>query len=226
MTEWQIVLMEPAKTVFTQISNFLMNSLLVLLILLLGWILSSVVKALVIRVLRGLKLDELSVRIELDALLAKGGIKHSLSELLGAVAYWLLLLVTFVVAVNAIGLTVAADLLERIILYVPNVIAAIFILILGMFVATVLRNVVQTAASNAGISQVNLISKVVEYLVIAFAIVTAMKQLRIDTRLIELAMGVMLGSFGLAVGLSFGLGCKDLAGKFIGELIEKVKVKK
>jgi hypothetical protein len=135
------------------------------------------------------------------------------------------ILVTFVVAVNAIGLTIAADLLNKIILYVPNIIAAIFILILGMFVATILRNIVRTTAVNAGITQVNLLSKVIEVVVIIFTIAIALEQLNIGAKIIELTISILLGSIGLAVALAFGLGCKEAAGRSISELIEKLKKK-
>ncbi|PIW66945.1 MAG: hypothetical protein COW11_00645, partial [Candidatus Omnitrophica bacterium CG12_big_fil_rev_8_21_14_0_65_43_15] len=154
MSNWQVVLLEPAKTVVSQISQFLINVLLVVVILVIGWIIAKIIKTLVAKLLRTIKLDQLSDRIDLDNVLAKGGISYSLSELIGVICYWLTLLITFVVAINAIGLTVAADLLNRIVLYVPNIIAAIFILILGMFVATLLSNIVKTAANNAGLSQV------------------------------------------------------------------------
>ena len=136
MSSWQVVLLEPARAVLGQIGQFLVNILLVLIILVVGWLISKVIRSVVTKGLRAIKLDELSDRIELDAVLEKGGITYSLSELLGVICYWLALLVTFMVAVNSVGLTIAAELLNKVVLYIPNVIAAIFILILGMFIAT------------------------------------------------------------------------------------------
>jgi hypothetical protein len=223
MDMWQVVLMGPAKSVLEQISQFIVSLLLVVLILLIGWLIAKGIKTLVTKGLRLVKLDELSDWIELDSILAKGGIKYSLSELLGVICYWLVLLVTFVVAINSMGLTVAAELLQKVVLFVPNIIATIFILILGMFSATLLRNVVRTAATNAGLSQVNLLSKIVELLIIIFAAITALKQLMIDVRVIELAISIVLASLGLALALAFGLGCKEIAAKFLGEFLDKIK---
>jgi hypothetical protein len=223
MSNWQVVLLEPAKVVFSQIGQFLINVLLVIIILILGWILSKLIKTLVIRVLRAIKIDEISDRIELDSILAKGGIKYSLSELIGVIFYWFGLLITFVVAINAVGLTIAADLLNKIVLYVPNIIAAIFILILGMFVATLLRNIVHTAATNAGLAQGKLLAKVVEIIVAVFAIIIALEQLGINAKIIEVTISIALASLGLGAALAFGLGCKDIAARFLSELIEKIK---
>ncbi|MCX5693865.1 MAG: hypothetical protein NT014_01830 [Candidatus Omnitrophica bacterium] len=225
MSSWQVVLLEPARTALGQISQFLINALLVIIILLIGWLLSKMVKAVVSKTLKTAKINELSSRIELDKLLGKGGITYDLSDLIGIICYWLGLLITFMVAVNSVGLTTAADLLNQVVLYIPNVIAALFILILGMFASTILKNIVQTAANNAGLSQGKILAQVVETVVIAFAIFVGLEQLNIGIRITELTVAIVLGSLGLGLALAFGLGCKEIAGKAVAELIEKLKKK-
>jgi small-conductance mechanosensitive channel len=226
MSSWQAVFIEPAKTVFSQIGQFISGVVLVLIIFLVGWFVSKLIRTLVVKGLKVIKLDELASRIELDELLTKGGIKYSLSGLIGVICYWLVLLVTAVVALNAVNLPIAADLLNRVVQYIPNIVAAIFILILGMFVATMLKNIVQTAANNAGVAQANLLSKIVEVAIMLFAIAIALEQLNIGAKIIELTITVLLGSLGLALALAFGLGCKDIAAKVVAELLDSIKNKK
>jgi len=225
MSSWEIVLMEPARMVLGQISQFVVNALLVIIILLIGWLFSKLISSLVSKSLKAIKINELSSRIELDKLLSKGGINYALSDLVGVICYWLGLLVTFMVAVNSIGFTVAAELLNKVVLYIPNVIAALFILILGIFVSTLLKNIVQTAANNAGLNQGNLLSKIVEAIVILFSVFVALEQLQIGIHVTELTISIILGSIGLGLALAFGLGCRDLAGRFVADLIEKLKKK-
>jgi len=225
MSSWQVVLLEPARMVLSQISGFVVNALLVILILIIGWLLSKAIKTIITRTLKAIKINELSSRIELDKLLGKGGITYPLSDLIGLICYWLGLLLTFMVALNSIGLTIAADLLNQVVLYIPNVVAALFILILRMFVATLMKNIVQTAAGNAGISQGKLLAQIVETIVIAFAIFVGLEQLQIGIRITELTISIILGSLGLGLALAFGLGCKEIAGKFVSEFVEKMKKK-
>lgn len=225
MSDWNMVMLEPAKLILAQIGQFVVNVLKVIVILIIGWLIAKLIKAIVTRLLRTLKLDDLSERVEFDNLLARGGIKYSLSELVGIICYWLMLLVTFVVAINAMGLTIAADLLSKIILYIPNIIAATFILILGIFVSKLLSNIVQAAANNAGLAQANVLSKVVEVVTIIFAIAIALEQLNIGSKIIELTVSILLASLGLGLALAFGLGCKDIAGKTVSEFMEKLKKK-
>jgi len=225
MSSWQVVLLEPARNVLTQISQFMVNVLLFIVILVVGWLLSKAFKAVVSKALKTVRIDALSSRIELDKILSKGGIDYLLSDLIGIICYWLGLLVTFMVAINSIGLTIAAELLNKIVLYIPNVISGIFILIIGMFAATALKNIVNTAANNAGLGQGKLLGRVVEVVVMIFAVFVGLEQLNIGVRITELTVGIILGSLGLALALAFGLGCRDIAGRFVAELVEKLKKK-
>ena len=225
MSSWQVVLLEPARSVLAQIGQFVTNILLVLIILIVGWIISKLIRAVVTKALRIVKVDELSDRVGLEALLEKGGISYSLSELVGIICYWLALLVTFMVAINAIGLTIAADLLNKVVLYIPSVIAAVFILVLGMFAATILKNIVITAANNAGLSQGKVLARIVEVIIILFAVFVGLEQLNIGIRITELTLGIGLASLGLGLALAFGLGCKDIAGKFMDDFVNKLKKK-
>ncbi len=220
----QSILVPSARMVLAQVGLFVNSVLLVLVLLLVGWLVSKyIIKNGITKLLKFLKLDDLSHRIELDSVLTKGGINVGLSELLGIICYWLALLVTFVVALNAVGLTVAADLLQKIVLFIPNIIAAVFILIVGMFAAVAVRNIVRVAASNAAIPQAHLVSNICEVVIIVFTVAIALEQLQIGGRIIDLTISIILGSFGLGFALAFGLGCKDIVGKFVSDSLSKLK---
>ena len=120
-------------------------------------------------------------------------------------------------------MTVAADLLQKIVLFVPNIIAAVFILIVGMFAAVLLRNIVRVSASTAGITQANLFGNIAEVVIMVFAAAIALEQLQIGVRIIDLTISIILGSFGLGFALAFGLGCKDIIGKAVGDFLSKLK---
>jgi len=225
MSNFQVVLLEPAKRLLYEVGSFFSNILLVAVILIVGWVFAKVVRDLLSKGLKAIKLDQLSERIELESILSKGGVGYSLSELIGVICYWVILLIAVVTSLNAVNLTVAADLLNRIIFYIPNVIAAIFMLVIGMFVATLLSNIVQTASNNAGLAEAKTLSKVVQALVMIFAIAIAMEQLNIGAKIIEIVIGIVVGSMGLAAALAFGLGCKDIAGKAVAEFLDKIKKK-
>jgi hypothetical protein len=213
MGDIQAMIVVPGKAVLTQIGMFVSNLLLVLFLLLVGWLISKfVIKVGVTKLLKLLKVDDLSGRLELDQILSKGGINNTLSELVGEICYWVSLLITFVVTLNAVGLSIAADLLQRIVLYIPNIVSAIFILIVGMFASVILKGTVKTSASN-----------IAEVVVMVFAVAIALEQLQIGARVVELTISIVLASFGLGFALAFGLGCKDIVAKSVSNFIDKVK---
>lgn len=220
--KWALVV--PAQAVLAQVGNFIANLFLVLFLILVGWLISKyIVKVAVTKVLQVLKIDDIGHKIELDQVLSKGGINTSLSEIVGEVCYWISILTTFVVAFNAVGLSIAAELLQRVVLYVPNVMAAVFILIVGMFSSAILKNIVNTAASNAGIAQVHLLARLTEIVVMVFAVAIALEQLQIGARIVELTISIVLASLGLGFALAFGLGCKDYVGKSVEDFMKKMK---
>jgi len=196
-----------------------------LLLLFFGWLIAKVLEQVVVKVLKLVKLDMASDKSGITAFFAKGGIKLALSELIGGLIYWLVMLVVFVTAVNALGLTVAAELLDNAIKYIPNVVAAVFILVLGIFLATLVGSVVRTATANAGLAMANGVGKLSQIVIVVFAAVAALNQLQIATQTLNTVLTVVLGSLGLGLAIALGLGCKDIAAKYVNELLQQLQKK-
>src|SRR3989338_276233 len=127
--DWQLVLIQPVQVFFSQLMGFLPNVLGALLILLVGWSVAKGGEGVIVKLLKTAKLDKLADKVQLTEVLSKGGIKRKLSEVIGVVIYWLVMLVVLIATLNALQLTVAAQLLEHIVAFLPNVVAAIFILV-------------------------------------------------------------------------------------------------
>ncbi|MDP1852625.1 MAG: hypothetical protein Q8L26_00225 [Candidatus Omnitrophota bacterium] len=222
---WKTILFEPVSNLLNRIGTLVSNLLLVIVILVIGWLIAKLVQNLITRLFKLIKIDSIADQIGANSFLSKGGIKLTLAELIGAICYWLVVLIVIMVAVNAVGLTVAADLLNRMVLYVPNVIIAIIVLALGIFLSTFLAATVRTAAINAGIEQAKILAKVVEVAIAVLAVVIALEQLSIGAAVINILITIVLASLGIGFALAFGLGCKDLVGKMVSEAVEKLRKK-
>ena len=217
------MLLDSIRAFFGQLSSFLPNLLAVLAIVVGGWIVAKVIQAVLVRLLKAVKADSLAERIQLAEMLARGGIQRTFSQLVGVIAYWLVMLVVLVAALNALQLTATAELLQRFLGFLPAVVAAILILIMGVLAAAFLAATVRTIASNAGIAQAQVLGQFVQSIVIIFAVVVALQQLEIQ--FVGNAFLIILGAISFGCALAFGLGCKDLAGRWVSGLVNRFSPK-
>lgn len=223
--DWNAVVMEPVKEMLVRIAGFLPVLLGVLVILIVGWIVAGILRNVVIKVLKLIQLDTASEKSGLGDVLRRGGIRQTLSELIGVLIYWLVMLMVFMTALNALGMTVAASLLDKVILYIPNVIAAVFIMALGIFFSSMVGTIVRTAASNAGITQAKFLGQFTQTIIMIFTAIITLEQLNIASSVLTFAINIILASLGLGMAIAIGLGSKDIAGKMVQDFVSKVKGK-
>lgn len=217
------VVVDPVKAMFIKIWSYIPSLAGAIVILVVGWLIAKLIEAIVVRILKAIRLDMGSDKAGISNVLAQGEIKITLSELIGAVIYWIVILVVIATALNALNLSIAADLVSKLVGYVPNILGAIFILVLGSFLANFVATIVRTSAGNAGMGKAKLLSQLTEVVIVIFAVIAAIEQLGIASALIILSVNVILISVGLAIAIAFGLGCKDIAGKFMQEVINGMK---
>lgn len=218
--DWNVILVQPIQSLLTQVMGFLPNFLGALLILLVGWVIAKTIERVVGNALKAIQLDKLADRLQLSDVLAKGGIKRKLSEVVSAIIYWLVILAIVIAALNALQLTIAAQLLEQVVTFLPNVVASIFILVVGILSAAFLATTVRTAAGNAGVSQSQLLGEAVQAVVVIFSVVAALRQLGIQ--FVGEAFLIILAAVSFGTALAFGIGCKDIAGRWVGDLVEQL----
>lgn len=222
--EWlTFVVVDPVKAMLIKIWSYVPSLAGAVVILFLGWLIAKVLESVVVRALKAIRLDSASDKAGISNVLAQGDIKVTVSELIGAIIYWLVILVVIATAMNTLNLTVAANLISRLVEYVPNIIGAVFVLVLGSLLANFVGSIVRTTASNAGIAKAKLLGRLANTVIVIFSIIIAIEQLNIATALIALAVNIILASLGLGIALAFGLGCKDIAGKFVSEVVNNLK---
>ncbi len=220
----QQILIAPLQSAWDSLLRFLPTVLGALVILLIGGLVAKLIEQVLVRGLKLVRFDQLADELQISAMMTKGGVRRKLSELIGAIAYWIVMLAFVVAALNALGLMEAADLFERIVVYLPNVVASVFILIVGAFAATFLSATVRTAASNSGIVQAHLLGQAVQVVVVAFAFVASLKQLQIQ--FVGEVFLIVLAGISLGAAIAFGLGCKDIAGRWVADLIQELQPRK
>ncbi|MCP4649392.1 MAG: hypothetical protein GY853_04835 [PVC group bacterium] len=216
---------DPAREMLEKIVGFVSLGIVALLVVIIGWVISKGVRSLVSRLLKAIKLDKLSERAGIAKFLSKGEIKYNLSDLIALIIYWLLMLIVLMVTANVLGLTTVAELMDKIVIYIPNVIAALIILVIGALFAVFLRKVVETTAKNAGLTHAKGMGMLTHTIIVVFAVIIALEQLKIGITVLSQFITIILGSIGLALALAFGLGCRDIAGKTMHDFLEKTRFK-
>ena len=221
---FQQLVVAPLQSAVNQLLTYAPSILGALLILFIGGILAKFIEQLIVKSLKLITLDKIAEQLQISAILARGGIRRKLSELIGAIIYWLVMLAFVMTALNALNLTVAAELFQQIVGFLPNVLAAVFILVVGAFAAAFLSATVRTAAGNSGILQAHLLGQAVQTIVVVFAFVAALQQLQIQ--FVGEVFLIILAGLSLGTAIAFGLGCKDLAGRWVSGLVDQLQSRK
>jgi hypothetical protein len=220
-SDWQSLIITPIREMLTKILGYLPTLLGALLILIVGWIVAKIIKRLIETLLKAVRFDALADKAGITGILKKGNLKITAGELISGLVYWLVIIMVLVMVVNALGLPKASDVLASLFAYVPNVIAALFVLVVAMFLASFVSGIVQTAAGNANLPRPELYAGVSRWAIIIFAVTIALGELGIATLLVTTTFNIILGGVCLALALAFGLGGKDTAAKYLDDLMKR-----
>lgn len=209
--------MSSLQTFWGQIALFMPKLLAALLLFLAGWLVARLLRSGVKRGLEALGFGRLAEKSGLEALLRQGGLEVSLAGLIAGVVYWLVLLVIAVSAANSLGLDAVAELANRVVLYLPNVVVAILVLVLGTLLARFLNRLTFAWLHGMKIPGALAVSTGIEYAVQVFALFMALEQLAIGSQMLTLAFAIVFGGLVLALALAFGLGGREWAAERLRE---------
>ncbi len=215
------VLIEPFRQAFQDIVAFLPSLLTGIVVFLVGLGLAWLAKALAIRVVRLLKLDAAFERSGVTEALKKMAARDTPAKLIGRMFFWLVTFIFFVLALRVMRVPVIDQLFARFVLYVPNIIVALVILIIGWLLGNFLGRAALIASVNAGIRKAGPLSRGVKGIVLLFALAMALEQLGIARTMIVAAFAIAFGGIVLALALAFGLGSQGLAKTFLEKRLKK-----
>lgn len=195
--------------------------LLAVLLLLVGWLFARVARAMAVRLLRLLHVDQLAERSGIDNFLVRGGVEVTTITLLAGTVYWLILAAVFVVLLEALGLQTADILLARVAAFIPNLLLAIGILVFGSLLARVIGGLVFSYLSNIGSGAAEPIGAMARYALLVFVLFMAAEQLAIQTAVLLSAFQIAFAAVCLAAALAFGIGGRDWAAQVISRYTRK-----
>lgn len=215
MTGWWEGLTEAVTASLTQIIAFFPTIILALLLLGLGYLLARVVSIATIRFLQFVGFDRLLSRTAIQALLERSGTKQKISEVLGLIGFWIIFLVFLIKASDTLGLTMVSDALTGLANYIPKIVIAIFVLVIGLMAANFVRELITMTCSSAGITHGAMVAQAVYVAVVLLIVVTAIDVLGIDTELLNNTIVILLAGLIGGAALSFGLGSRNAVANLI-----------
>ena len=219
LSTWGDVLTLSFQNLWVGVVNFVPNLVVALVILVVGWLIGALLGRAVWQILKSLKVDDALRRAGFESVLHRGGVRLDSGAFVGALVKWFVIVVFLIAAFDVLGLSQVNVFLQDVVLgYLPRVIAAALVLLVGGVVADVAGRTVVTAARTAGVDSAHFAGAIAKWAILIFAILVALSQLGIAAAFSQTLFTGIVIAVSLALGLSFGLGGQDAAGRFIERL--------
>jgi hypothetical protein len=223
---WSDVLSLSFKNLWLGVVGFVPNLVVAIVIVLLGWGIGALLGRVVSQIIKAIKIDEALKKAGVEDFLNKGGISLNSGSFLGGLVRWFVILVFLIGALEILKLSQVTQFLTEILNYLPQVIVAVLILIAAGLVADAMKKVVLSSAMSADISSAGFLATATKWAIWIFAILVALSQLGIAAGFIQTIFTGLVVALSLALGLSFGLGGQEAAGRIVEKMGKEMSNRK
>jgi Conserved TM helix len=182
-----------------------------IVVVLLGWLFAKAIRFAVEKALRAVNFNVLTERAGTDHFLRQGGLQGDTTTLFGLFTFWVVIIAALIIAFNVMGLTYITDLLQRVELFMPKVLVAMLVVVLGSYFAKFIGEAVHTYCVDAQIPDSDILGQIARYLIMTFVIMIALSQIEVGGDIVQRTFLIILFGLVLALALAFGLGGKEWA---------------
>ena len=223
---WADVLRQSFQEVWTNFAIFIPKFIVAAIIFVIGWMVGAILGRLVAQVVAALKIDNALKSAGLDEIAERGGFKLSAGGFLGGLVKWFIIIVFLVASLDVLGLSQVNLFLQNVVLlYLPQVIVAVLILLLSVVIAEFVRDVIIGAARTAGIGGANFLGNTAKWAIWIFAFLAALGQLGVAAAFLQTLFAGVVIALSLAFGLAFGLGGQETAARSLDKLRREISGK-
>jgi hypothetical protein len=218
---WGNVLSTSFKGLWAGVLMFIPNLIIAIVIFVIGWIIGYFAEKIVEKIIAAIKFDEALRKAGVEAIVRRSGLNLNTGKFLGALVKYFIIVVFLVASFDVLGLNQVTIFLQQVVLgYIPQLIIAVLILLVGGVVGDVISRIVTASAKTAELSQANFLGVVAKWAVWVFAILVALSQMGIAGTFIQTLFTGFVVAVSLALGLSFGLGGQAAAARAIEKVQE------
>jgi hypothetical protein len=209
---------ESLKIFWEQTLQFLPQLLIGIVLMLVGWLLAKLLRKGMIFILKLIRVDVVADKAGIEDFLLKGGAQYSTVNILANLFYWFMMFALTLAVLHSFGLNAAKELFNRIILYIPNVIAAVLVLIFGMLLAKLIRGAAFTYLTNVRITGAEFVSSITYWALVFLVVSIALQQLSLGGQILISAFEIAFGGLCLGLAIAFGLAGKEWASQILEKL--------
>jgi len=216
---WSEVLAQSFQDLWLGVVNFVPNLIVAIIIFIAGWVVGSLLGRVVSQIIKSLKVDNALKSAGFETVLNRAGFRLHSGAFLGGLVKWFVIIVFLVASFDVLGLAQVNDFLQQVVLlYLPQVIVAVLILLVAALIAEAMESVVSGSAKAAEVKSASFLGRITKWAIWIFAILMALYQLGVAAAFVQTMFTGFVVAVSLAVGLAFGLGGKDTAGKLLEKM--------
>lgn len=212
---WGETIITVMTTLWGKVAGFLPNFVAAIVILIVGYFISRALRFVLSQGLARAGFNALSTKVGVSGAMECANITMSPSDIIGKLGFWVVMLTFLVTATETLGLPRVSETLDEFVLYLPKVMAAVLILILGLFIAHFVRDVVRGSAQSIGVEYAKPLATAAHGVLFVVIISLSINQLDINTRLLDSVISIFIAAIAVAVALSLGLGTRTHASNII-----------
>ena len=220
---WTDVVVNSFATLWVGFMEYIPRLIGALVVLIIGLIVAAGLDALVEKVFAVIKFDTFLEKLGLKPIFERAGIKLRGSYFLGKLVYWFVVIAFLLAVSDSLGLYALSGFLASVLNYLPNVIAAVLILLAAFVVGHFLRNIVTASVLSAKLHAAHFLGTLVWWVVVVFGFLAALSQLNIAAAMVQTLVTGFIAMLALAGGLAFGLGGKDYANHLLNKLKDRTE---
>lgn len=220
---WGQVLNASFQALWVGVITFIPNLVVALVILCVGWAIGALISKGISHFMKMIKFDEALEKAGFGTLVKRAGLNLNSGHFIGGLVKYFVIVVFLIASFDVLGLKQVTAFLQQVVVgYLPQLIIAVLILLVGGVIGDALSRVVTASAKAAEVNQANFLGVVSKWAVWVFAILVSLSQMGIAGAFIQTLFTGFVVAISLALGLSFGLGGQEAASKAIAKVSEKM----
>lgn len=220
---WTDVIVSSLQNLWTQVLAWLPSLIGAALVFVVGLVVAAGLGSLVERVVAAMKLDALLRKLGVEEYTKRANMELNSGHFLGQLVYWFMLLAFLLAASDILGFFALSSFLRDVLLYIPNVVIAVLIMLAALLVANLAKGLVKASVMSARLHAAKFLGSAAWWTVMVFGGLAALVQLGIAVSIINTLITGFIAMLALAGGLAFGLGGRDYAAHLVGKLQKEME---